>query len=152
LALYFENPQYAINAMYVTLYGESNYIKQLIGKTIGDKVLHHSDTFLHNTHLHVRGVERGTQQYGGYGLGASSLSINGQVIAKPTLPQRDIFAWVAEPILEKIKKGEFAFDALHYSQFEYKNVEKLLRLKTQKAEPWLAVSVPRISLTENVES
>ncbi|MEJ7679649.1 MAG: aldehyde dehydrogenase family protein [Segetibacter sp.] len=60
LSLYFETQQYARNAMYVTLYGVSEYINNLIGKNIYGKILHYKDTFLNNIHLHTEGVERGT--------------------------------------------------------------------------------------------
>jgi len=46
------------------------------------------DTVLNNTDLHV--VEKGYNPYGGHGVAASCLYVNGVRIAKPTLPQRDI--------------------------------------------------------------
>ncbi|MGX1187741.1 hypothetical protein AB7M29_005420 [Pseudomonas sp. F-14 TE3623] len=49
---------------------------------------HDVDTVLNNTDLHV--VEKGYNPYGGHGVAASCLYVNGVRIAKPTLPQRDI--------------------------------------------------------------
>ncbi len=133
LNLYFENKEYAQNAMYITLYGESAYIKKLIGKTIDGKILHHTDTFIHNTHLHAQGIERGVQPYGGYGHGASSISIDGKIIAKPTLPQRDIFEHVAKPLLQqKTSKTDTKISVKDFTEIENKNVEKLLRLRSPK--------------------
>ena len=134
LALYFENPRYAPNAMYITLYGESNYIKDLIGRPVGGRILHHKDTFLHNTHLHIPGIERGTQPYGGYGHGASSISIYGKITAMPTLPQRDIYEWVAQPLIEKKIDNAYRKTLREFTQTENKNVEKILRLRTVKAD------------------
>lgn len=83
LAGYFEHPLYAPNSMYVSLFGSSRYIDGLVasGK-------HDANTVLNNTDLHV--VEKGYNPYGGYGVAASCLYVNGERIAKPTLPQRDI--------------------------------------------------------------
>lgn len=83
LAGYFEHPLYAPNSMYVSLFGSSGYIDELVasGK-------HAAETVLNNTDLHV--VEKGYNPYGGYGVAASCLYVNGVRIAKPTLPQRDI--------------------------------------------------------------
>jgi hypothetical protein len=134
LSLYFENQQYAQNAMYVTLYGESVYINSLIGRDIKGKILHHKDTFLHNKHLHEKGVERGTQPYGGYGPGASSISIFGKVTSMPTLPQRDISDWIAKPLIEKNLVNNFEEIQKEFTVIENKNVEKILRLKSQKNE------------------
>lgn len=101
LKLYFETPQYAQNAMFITLFGSSKYIDSLIDKKIFKKrILHDKWTIKKNTDLHARGVERGTQPYGGYGSAASSLSIYGKIIAKPTLPQRDIYEQLVSPALE----------------------------------------------------
>ncbi len=132
LALYFENSRYSLNAMYVTLYGKSNYVKDMIGKTIDGKILHHKDTFLHDEHLHAQGVERGTQPYGGYGYAASSISILGKVTPMPTLPQRDIFEQVAKPLLESKKYEMYKEEISEFTNKEEKNIEKILRLKPSK--------------------
>lgn len=91
LAGYFETAVYADHAMYVTVYGDSPYVRQLPGREINGRVLHQADTLHVNRHLHAEGVERGTKPYGGYGTGASSVSFEGKTTAKPTLAQRDIF-------------------------------------------------------------
>lgn len=130
LALYFENKRYVQNAMYVTLYGTSAYIRKLIGRVIEGKVVHDTASFLHNIHLHVRGVERGTQPYGGMGYGASSLSINGKIMCQSTLAQRDIYNWVAKPLLNKKVLEKHRSSVAGCTDVVYKDVQKLLRLKT----------------------
>lgn len=90
LACYFETAAYAEHAMYVTVYGDSPYVRLLSGREINGRLLHQDDTLVFNRHLHAEGVERGTKPYGGYGPGASSVSFEGRTISKPTLPQRDI--------------------------------------------------------------
>src|SRR5690606_17867512 len=97
---YFEDPRYAPNAMYITLYGQSAYVESLIGRQFASGVLHDEATIIRNTDLHAPGIERGTQPYGGYGRGASCISIYGKVTPKPTLPQRDIFEQLVAPALE----------------------------------------------------
>lgn len=134
LALYFEDSRYAPNAMYVTLYGTSGYIRKLIGRSIGRRVLHGRASFLHNTHLHAPGVERGIQPYGGSGCGASSLSIKGRTISKATLPQRDIYEWVAKPIIRRKSLTKFRASVRAYSLLSYKNIRKLLKLKPVQQE------------------
>ncbi len=127
LASYFEAKEYFENAMYITLYGSSSYIHNLIDRKINDTVIHPRDTFLHNTHLHIPGVERGTQPYGGYGVGASSLSIGGKTIPLPTLPQRDIYEYVAKPMIEGVAAGEHIV-LNRYSDIHEKNVQKIMRM------------------------
>lgn len=131
LKKYFEDPNYSRNAMYVSLYGKSRYVENLIGKIIGGKMLHDQSTFLRDTHLHAPGKERGTQPYGGYGYGASSLSIDGRVICKPTLPQRDIFEFIARPLLEQGAYKSMQFNKVNATPF-HKDVTKLLSLKNQE--------------------
>lgn len=100
LSLYFEDTRYERNAMYISLFGKSNYILSLIKKSIAGKILHDKFSILQNTHLHESGIERGTQPYGGYGYGASSISIKGKIFSKPTLPQRDIYDHIMKPIFK----------------------------------------------------
>ncbi len=102
LQQYFENTHYARNAMYVTLYGRSEYVDNLVHLLYDGKKIHDEVSILRNTHLHALGQERGTQPYGGYGYGASNLCINGHIICKPTLPQRDIFECVVMPMLNNV--------------------------------------------------
>jgi len=129
LGHYFEDKKYAQNAMYVTLYGQSDYIQNLIDREINGKVLHTKESFLHNIHLHVPGVERGTCQYGGYGYGASSISINGATIPMPTLPQRDIYEYVAKP---HMKLPHIRKQVKEFTEIETKNIQKILRLHQHK--------------------
>ncbi|MES2087912.1 MAG: aldehyde dehydrogenase family protein [Patescibacteria group bacterium] len=139
LACYFEDSQYAQNAMYISVYGKSEYIENLIGRSIEGKVLHDKKSVLHNTHLHAHGQERGTKPYGGYGSGASSLSINERTFSKPTLPQRDIYEWIVKPFFNDKSFKDNKSSLGHFTEVHQKNVDKLLRLKvstptqTQKA-------------------
>lgn len=134
LVLYFENHQYARNAMYVSLYGDSEYVENLIGKKIEGKILHRKETFLHNTHLHAPGVERGTQPYGGYGYGASSVSINGKIIPKPTCPQRDIYEHLVKPLIKSGKIKEHRDRLSRLTKKVTKNIPKLMGLKLDVSE------------------
>ncbi len=134
LAIYFEDPRYALNAMYITVYGTSKYVKKFMNTKVAGRTLHEKNSFLHNAHLHMYGYERGTQPYGGNGYGSSSISINGAVTPKATLPQRDIFEWVAQPVIKKAeleKRKSFLSDDC---ELAYKDVQKLMRLKTQTTE------------------
>lgn len=100
LGRYFEDPRYKTNAMYVTLYGDSPYVESLVGDASTGKALHDNTNIIRNTDLHAPGIERGTKPYGGYGKGASSISIDGFNVAKPTLPQRDLYEYLVKPQLE----------------------------------------------------
>ncbi|MBV7261696.1 aldehyde dehydrogenase family protein [Photobacterium sp. WH24] len=84
LESYFFQPQYSKNAMYISLFGSSDYINNEINENI-----HLKDSILINTDLHL--VERGTTPYGGQGIAASCIYFNGEVIKGNTLPQRDIY-------------------------------------------------------------
>lgn len=132
LSQYFEDSKYARHAMYITLYGTSQYVKNLIGKPVDGNILHDKTSFIHNTHLHAFGIERGTQPYGGNGLGASSVSVDGKVIPMATLPQREIYTFLVKPLLSKKSKELLLPD--NFTQVEVKNVAKLLRLPVQSSE------------------
>lgn len=133
LKYYFENQHYTQNAMYITLYGTSKYIKNIIGKSIKGKKLHNDASLIHNTHLHAPGIERGTQPYGGKGYGASSISINGKIIPMATLPQRDIYERIARPILLEKSLEVYKTKLRLFTKIETKDVEKILRLKSLKS-------------------
>lgn len=79
LALYFNDPgtRYQNNEMYISLFGESDYVTAVRGSII-----------LKNRTIHD--VERGTEEYGGYSPGASSVSYQGIHIQKPLLIPREI--------------------------------------------------------------
>jgi len=94
LKLYFEDEQYAKNAMYITIYGKSNYIEKFV--THKGKNIHDASTVLYDTDLHQPGVERGVQPYGGYGRGASCVSKDGVVVSRPTLPQKELHEYLAK--------------------------------------------------------
>lgn len=92
LSTFFETNRYRDNAMYVTVFGRSEYIESIIWKNFQSIwLLHERDTFLQDIHLHSQWVERWTQPYGWYGRWASNYSIFWKIISKPTLPQRDIY-------------------------------------------------------------
>lgn len=131
---YFEDKHYALHAMYVTVYGNSNYVKDLTTKYIGERILHRKDTILNNTHLHITGVERGIQPYGGYGYGSSSISIDGKIIPLPTLPQRDIYNYIVKPASRLSESIRFNNTDKKFIKIEEKNVEKLLRLKHEEKD------------------
>ena len=135
LAEYFESPRYAENAMYVTLFGSSDYVMELADRSINGRILHLTESILRDTHLHAPGVERGTKPYGGIGSGGSSISIGGKIIPMATLPQRDIFNFLALPVLavrgQSPSRGRQDFE----SEIEFKNVEKLLRLRPERTAP-----------------
>lgn len=134
LSNYFENPKYSTNAMYITYYGSSNYLNSLIGRKILGNVLHDSRSILANTHLHAKGIERGTQPYGGMGYAASSLSIDGKLICKATLPQRDIFEYVMKPLLLQNDLDIIAELRSTGQIIERKNIIKLLSNNTKPKE------------------
>lgn len=119
LGLYFNHKKYWDNAMYVTIYGKSKYVDGLIDYRLPNgSILHDESTIVRDTHLHAKGVERGTKPYGGYGRGASWININNQVIAKPTLPPRDIYEQLIVPSLaaEEVKKIPYTKPVKHISR------------------------------------
>ena len=133
LSAYFESPKYAENAMYVTLFGSSNYVTELSDRSINGKIIHSSESILRDTHLHAPGVERGTKPYGGLGPGASSISIGGKIIPMATLPQRDIFNFLAQPVLQVSRRDSMSGAQDHEGELEFKKIEKLLRLRPEPA-------------------
>lgn len=95
LAEYFENPLYAPHAGFISVYGHSGYINGLIDRPFPLYAFLHDDaSIIRDTHLHAHGVERGTKPYGGYGKESSFILYKGTLVAKPTLPQRDIFEYL----------------------------------------------------------
>lgn len=84
LSAYFQHPDYAPNAMYVSVFGHSPYVEGLVAQG-----MHTPDNLLRDTDLHQ--VERGWKPYGGTGYAASSLSIHHRVLPGATLPQRDLY-------------------------------------------------------------
>jgi len=97
LETYFNNPNYDRNAMYLTLWGDINYVDNFIQTS--DQ--HDETTLVKNTHLHAKGVERGVNPYGGFGREASNITISGSFKSKPTLPQRDIYEILVKPKLNQ---------------------------------------------------
>lgn len=133
LSQYFEDPRYPQNAMYISIYGKSAYVKNLTDRLISRKLLHDKKSILFNINPHEAGFERGTKPYGGYGYGASSISINGKITPSPTLPQRDIYEWIVKPTIKSKKPiGKYKKEHLQFSKIVEKDVEKILRLHTLK--------------------
>jgi len=128
LARYFGDAHYKSHAMYITLYGKSPYVENLVGDPLHDKHVHHDhSTIIRNTDLHAPGVERGVKPYGGYGKGASHISIDGNLVAKPTLPQRDIYEHLVKPSLEEPAQKKAA---------QPKQIEKKRVAPDKKKEYW----------------
>jgi len=89
LSRYFEHPCYYPNAMYISLFGQSNYVLSLIKRG-----LHTKHNVLRNTDLHI--VERGFHPYGGNGPDASCVYAGGRKIPGATLPQREIYFYLVK--------------------------------------------------------
>jgi GNAT superfamily N-acetyltransferase len=82
LRLYFESPQYAKNAMYISLFGDSHYILSLKNSIVlREKIIHE--------------VEKGNLEYGGYSKGASFVSINEKIKSHPILIPREIQSYIS---------------------------------------------------------
>lgn len=129
---YFENKRYLQNAMYLTLYGENDYVNKIKEVTVEGKKIHNKHSFIKNKHLHAKGVERGTQPYGGLGLGASSVSLDGKIISKATLPQRDIYEFLVEPYVKSNKKLiNYKKIFSNLKEIVEKDVKKLLKIKSE---------------------
>jgi lysyl-tRNA synthetase class I len=79
------------------------------------------------------GGRTGVKPYGGYGVGASSASIGGKVMPMPTLPQRDIYEFVAKPMIEGVAAGENIV-LERYSDIYEKNVQKILRISSEQKQ------------------
>lgn len=92
LEMYFSHPLYQSNAMYISLFGRSAYIEQRL-----DQNLHCPESILRNTDLHLE--EHGYLPYGGQGSSASCIWIDGKKINGSTLPQREIFKYLIEPVM-----------------------------------------------------
>ncbi|CAQ82852.1 MULTISPECIES: aldehyde dehydrogenase family protein [Photorhabdus] len=90
LTHYFSDPLYATNAMYISLFGTSEYIHNQLSEHF-----HLPDSILSNTDLHRE--EHGYLPYGGQGPAASCLWYEGNRISGSTLPQRDIYHYLVEP-------------------------------------------------------
>lgn len=133
LKQYFEDPRYAENAMYITVYGTSKYIKSMLDKPVNGKIIHKKASFLHDNHLHAKGSERGTQPYGGSGYGASNLTIGGETLAMPTLPQRDIYERLAKPLLDGNAYKKYVTKLAKATSIVVKDVQKLMRLKSHSS-------------------
>jgi acyl-CoA reductase-like NAD-dependent aldehyde dehydrogenase len=137
LSLYFEDKQYASNAMYVTVFGKSDFIEQFVTHDKVGSKLHDSSTVIYNTDLHKPGVERGVFPYGGYGRGASCVSKNGNILSKPTLPQREIFEYLVQGKSIESLKGDKPKQQFLTKKVATINLDELLKLYTPEILRWL---------------
>ena len=95
LSLYFDDShkRYTEKQMYVSVFGQSRYVNEKLPGTIPLK------------NISVHDAERGVEEYGGYGLGASAVSFNRLIIPKPILVPREIYTYILSPYNEAIKRG-----------------------------------------------
>jgi lysyl-tRNA synthetase, class II len=137
LGMYFERPEYRARAMYVTLFGKSEYVEDVL-----DKELHPVDTVLRDTDLHRH--ERGTLPYGGYGQLASAIVYDRARLPTPLLAQREIYRFLLAPRLAG-ERSTFARD--NYMNLPTKNntthagasrLDKLKRLDEIGCDPYPA--------------
>ncbi|KAF7188216.1 4,4'-diaponeurosporen-aldehyde dehydrogenase [Pseudocercospora fuligena] len=91
LEKYFDHPAYAANDMYISLFGTSDYVNGM--KT---SIVYKEQTILD--------VERGNSAYGGYSYGASFVSSNGKIEARPILVPKEMSQFLAakEPTATKL--------------------------------------------------
>lgn len=146
LSIYFEDKRYANYAMYITVFGKSDYVEQFVHHHPIGSTLHDSSTVLYNTDLHKPGVERGVLPYGGYGRGASCVSKDGNIISKPTLPQREIFEYLVEnKTIKSLKENRHNKSQIAPPHLSAKPTDKsvpitqnaLLQLYPQEILKWL---------------
>lgn len=86
---YFESSQYRNNAMYVSLFGKSDYL------TSGQK----HTIVLQDQNIHD--FERGYKEYGGYSQGASFVQMGREITAQPILTSRELrryAEWKRQPM------------------------------------------------------
>jgi acyl-CoA reductase-like NAD-dependent aldehyde dehydrogenase/predicted nucleotidyltransferase len=87
LSIYFEDPdqKYARKQMYVSVFGRSSYLERRLPASI----------LIFNLTIHD--VERGNEEFGGYGAGASAISYKGITVVKPILVPREIYTYLISP-------------------------------------------------------
>jgi len=98
LRLYFDDPdqKYAQKQMYISVFGTSGYLAK---KVPGSIII---------SNMTIHDVERGNEEYGGYGPGASAISHKGLLIFKPILIPREIFFFLSSEyskIISAVPKG-----------------------------------------------
>jgi aldehyde dehydrogenase (NAD+) len=93
LADYFQDPQYAANEMYVSLFGNSRYISSL-----KRSIVYREQT--------INDVERGNVAYGGYSHGASFVGIGSKIEARPILVPKEISQYLANTSITPIGAGK----------------------------------------------
>ena len=97
---YFENPRYQNNAMYVTLFGESEAVENQTHSIVLKDAI-------------INDVERGNNEYGGYSVGASFIQVGNSLKAQPLLISRDLTTYAqwqqeidADNPIQKESKGD----------------------------------------------
>lgn len=86
LEKYFFNKKYKENAMYVSIFGDTEFENILI-----QKGLHNKNNILKNSDLHLK--EIGYKEYGGFGKYASCICKNNVDINGATLIPGDIYLY-----------------------------------------------------------
>ncbi|KAH6665076.1 Aldehyde/histidinol dehydrogenase [Halenospora varia] len=81
LCTYFKDPRYTANEMYVSLFGNSEYVNSL-----RNSIVHRGNTILD--------VEKGNRPYGGFSHGASFVATNGNIEARPVLIPREFSSYL----------------------------------------------------------
>lgn len=94
---YFGNIRYQPNAMYISLFGTSAYVEEMVAQGV-----HPQETILRETDLHH--TEKGYFPYGGLGPAASCLYVNGERRDGATLPQRDMYLHLVKPFEISMKE------------------------------------------------
>lgn len=107
LSTYFEDPRYAANGMYVSLFGSSPYVD-----TLQRSIVYREKTILD--------VESGNSAYGGFSYGASFVATQGKIEARPILIPLEIFKF-----LEKRPEDKAKFSAGKCKQI-FKRTSKLM--------------------------
>jgi hypothetical protein len=92
LSTYFEDPRYAANEMYLSMFGSSPYVESL-----SRSIIIRNKTILD--------IERGTEEYGGMSFGASFVASHGRIEARPILVPREISRHLKDMEKRKHPKG-----------------------------------------------
>ncbi|MFZ1007169.1 MAG: OB-fold nucleic acid binding domain-containing protein, partial [Candidatus Sulfotelmatobacter sp.] len=122
LSAYFGHPRYGPNAMYVTIFGQS----QLRIDSLSELEVHPPETVLRNKNLHEE--EKGTRPYGGYGSEASFVWFAGIKRPTPILPPREIHQY----LVARQNGGDIGQDVITQKAQTARDArfQRLKRLKT----------------------
>lgn len=110
LSIYLNNVEYKKHEMYISLFGSSAFVESQITSTIiRDKIIHD--------------VEKGNNEFGGLGKGASFVQIGKRIIPKPTLIPREIDMFLIKEVHLSISMYEPKFDQNIEFEFRKKAIE-----------------------------